>query len=432
MSSSVPARPGRHRRPLLVVAVACLMLLTACSLSSKDAKGGSSKSASTGGGYTQLSPGGTATSADQAALAALPKSVQGNYAGFWNSTRLGPNPYANWKPSKAPWKFCYSSTYQGNSWRVEGLDVAKSVVAQLKSKGLVDGDLLVTDANNSASLQATQINTLVQQGCDVILAMQPPSVGLCSAFNTALHSKVLVVAMQTGTDCTNVIQSDFGEYSTGAESAKWLADKAGGKGTVVMCDGIPGVAAAEARQAGAKKVFTDAGMTVAEITGQWTPSTVKSEMLKYLSTHQGTIAGVWDGGVCAVSVDQALQQAGKSVPYVTGFEGACSWLAAWKQSGKESIGFSQSAGQGVVEAMKVALRMLSGQQPKVNTLLYPLQRIDASNLGEYYKPGMKLTSTCNAQPVGDQSVPDSYYDALFTGGRTAPAFDSGLDSLPIS
>jgi hypothetical protein len=45
---------------------------------------------------------------------------------------------------------------------------------------------------------------------------------------------------------------------------------------------------------------------------------------------------------------------------------------------------------------------------------------------------MALTSTCNAQPVGNQSVPDTYYDALFTGGSPAPQFDSNLDSLPIS
>jgi ribose transport system substrate-binding protein len=432
MSRTVPATRGRHRGALPAVAIVSLMALTACSLSAKDATSASSAGTGNSGSYTTLSPGGSQTDADKAALAALPASVQDTYAGFWNSTRLGPNPYANWTPSAAPWKFCYSSAYQGNSWRVEGLDVARNIVAQLKTKGLVDGDLVVADANNSASLQATQINTMVQQGCDVILAMQPPSVGLCSAFNAARNSKVLVVAMQTGTDCTNIIQSDFGEYYTGAASAKWLVEKTGGKGTAVMCDGIPGVAAAEARQAGARKVFTDAGMTVQEITGQWTPSTVKSEMLKYLSTHQGAVAGVWDAGVCAVAVDQAFQQAGKSLPYVTGFEGACSWLAAWKQNGKESIGFSQSAGQGVVEAMKVALRMLSGQQPKVNTLLYPLQTIDASNFGKYYKNGMSLTSTCNAQPVGNQSVPGSYYDALFTGGKAAPVFDSNLDSLPIS
>jgi hypothetical protein len=81
--------------------------------------------------------------------------------------------------------------------------------------------------------------------------------------------------------------------------------------------------------------------------------------------------------------------------------------------------------------MKVALRMLSGQQPKVNTLLYPLQTIDGSNFSKYYQAGMALTSTCNAQPVGNQSVPDTYYDALFTGGNPAPEFDSNLDSLPI-
>jgi ABC-type sugar transport system substrate-binding protein len=297
---------------------------------------------------------------------------------------------------------------------------------------LVKGSLIVADANNSASLQATQIDNMVQQGCNVILAMQPPSVGLCSAFNTALQHHVIVVAMETGTACTDVIQSDFGEYNAGATSAKWLVQRTGGKGTVVMCDGIPGVAAAEARQAGALKVFTTAGMKVVQITGQWTPSIDKSQMLEYLSTHSGSPAGVWDGGTCAVSAVQALQQDGKSVKNVTGFEGACSWLSEWKQTGQSSIGFTQSGGQVTVEGMKIALRMLSGQKPIVNTLLYPLQEITSANFSKYYKKGMTLTSTCNAEPTGNQSVPGSYYNPLFTGGHAAPQFNANLDSLPIN
>ncbi|WP_432990611.1 substrate-binding domain-containing protein [Dactylosporangium sp. CA-233914] len=389
------------------------------------------ESSSSAAAYTELATGSAASAADEAALQKVPASARDAYAGFWQSTRLGPNPYADWSAPKAPWQFCYSSAYQGNSWRQEGLTVAQGIVDQLTGQGLVKGKLIVSDANNNASLQATQINTMVQKGCNVIFVMQPPTVGLCNAFEGARKAGALVVVMQTGTDCTNVMQSDFGAYHAGQTSAAWLVKKTGGKGTVVMCDGIPGVAAGEARQAGAAAVFKEAGLKVDHITGQWTPSTIKSQMLQYLSTNPGDVAGVWDGGVCAVPVTEAFEQAGRNLPWITGFEGACAWLANWKKTGKDSIGFTQGAGQGVVEAFKIALRMLAGQKPEFNTLLYPLQTIDGSNVDQYYNPAMTLNSACNAQPTGGEVVPASYYDDLFKGGNQPATFTSGLDKLPV-
>src|SRR5262249_52157504 len=95
-----------------------------------------------GSSYAEINAGQPANDAQQAALNALPESVQDNYAGYWNWMRLGPNPYANWTPPAPPWKFCYSSAFQGNDWRVEGLTVAQDVTNQLKGMGLIDGDLI--------------------------------------------------------------------------------------------------------------------------------------------------------------------------------------------------------------------------------------------------------------------------------------------------
>jgi hypothetical protein len=77
------------------------------------------------------------------------------------------------------------------------------------------------------------------------------------------------------------------------------------------------------------------------------------------------------------------------------------------------------------------MRMLAGQQPKYNTLLYPLAQIDSSNVDQYYKKGMTANSACNAQPADGESVSASYYDDLFTGGGTPDTFDANLASLPI-
>jgi hypothetical protein len=38
---------------------------------------------------------------------------------------------------------------------------------------------------------------------------------------------------------------------------------------------------------------------------------------------------------------------------------------------------------------------------------------------------------CSTQPVGGESVPDSYYDDLFEGGDPAPKLAPVLTTLPI-
>ncbi len=428
----------RKQSRVIALLVAVAFLATSCASSS----GGSSSGGSSGGNsgrsaadYTELTPGKPdPTPAQAAALAKyIPAALQKDSAGFWNWMRLGPNPYANWTPPKAPWQFCYSSAYQGNSWRVEGLEATKAAWQELKDQNLVKGSLIVADANNSATQQATQINNMVQQGCQVIFVMQPPSTGLCQAYTRANDKGVLVISMQTGTSCTDDIQVDFAEYAAGATTAQWLVGKLGGQGTVVECKGIPGVAASETRNAAAEKVFAaNPGIKVDSITSQWTASTGKSQMLQYLATHPGPVAGVWDGGTCAVPAGEALQQAGRPTPYITGFEGGCYWLAQVKESGKDSIGFPQSGGQASFAPFQIALRMLAGQKMKGNMILYPLPVIDASTFSDYYKSSYTTSSTCNAQPAGGEPMPSGFLDQLFTGGQTAAKVTSPLLTLGTS
>ncbi len=417
----------RTQLSIVSVLLAFAFILAACS-----------SSASTGGGtvssadYTQITTGQAHPDAAQAAALKkyIPEALQKDASGFWNWMRLGPNPYASWTPPKAPWQFCYSSAYQGNSWRVEGLTVAQDIWGQLKKKNLTKGSLITADANNSATQQATQIENMVQQGCQVIFVMQPPSTGECQAYQRAHQQGVLVISMETGTSCTTDIQMDFAEYAAGATTAQWLATQLHGKGNVVMCDGIPGVAASDTRQAAAVNVFKKyPGITVSSIYSQWTASTAKSQMLQYLTTHPQTVNGVWDGGTCAVPAYQALQQAGRPIPFITGFEGGCYWLAAVKQMNKPSIGFPQSGGQVTYMAFEIALRMLAGQKMKGNMVLYPLPTIDSSNFNQYYKSTDTINSTCSAQPLGGSPVPASFWSDLFTGGKTAASFTSPLSTL---
>lgn len=85
--------------------------------------------------YTQINAGQPATPAQQAALDALPQSVQDNYAGYWNWMRLGPNPYASWTPPSPPWKFCYSSASRATTGGLQVSPWPKTWLSNSEDKG---------------------------------------------------------------------------------------------------------------------------------------------------------------------------------------------------------------------------------------------------------------------------------------------------------
>jgi ribose transport system substrate-binding protein len=71
-------------------------------------------------------------------------------------------------------------------------------------------------------------------------------------------------------------------------------------------------------------------------------------------------------------------------------------------------------------ALQVAIRALSGQKPKVNTIYMPIPVITNANFKDYYKPGVTVQDTCWADPPDGRLVPDDYFDQFFTGWQPQP------------
>ena len=68
------------------------------------------------------------------------------------------------------------------------------------------------------------------------------------------------------------------------------------------------------------------------------------------------------------------------------------------------------------EAYAVAMRMLAGQQPSVNTVLFPLPEVTSDNFDDWYSSDMTESSTCYPQAPDGRIVPDSFIDSFFSGG----------------
>ena len=137
-----------------------------------------------------------------------------------------------------------------------------------------------------------------------------------------------------------------------------------------------------------------------DLYGMWTGAVAKSEMLKFLghasaSGRRGVVDGQHGGGV-----GQALEQAGRPVTIVTDVTNQCSFLAFWKGHKFSSLTMAQDGGPTGYEAFVPAIRIMSGQKPKVNTIFFPLPIITNDNIDDYYDPSMTVQSTCFRQRQG--------------------------------
>jgi ribose transport system substrate-binding protein len=357
----------------------------------------------------------TPTAEQKDALNQLPEALRPYYTGYWLLAKIGPNPYANWTPPKAPWKFCYNDSYQGNGWRQNALDKYKALVEDYKKKGLASGDLVVTNSNNDINVQLSQLNNLVREGCNVILSIPSSPTGLCSGIKDAHDKGILVVTVESPVVCPDAINVGFNEYFVAAKTAKWVADSLGGKGNVFLINGIPGLAPTAARHQAALDVLGNFPniKVIGEVEGQWTPSVVKTNTLKFLATHPQQIDGVVDSGLGAVSAWQAFEQSGRPLPKINGFVGECSYLAYVKEKNLPVYSTSQGGAAAVWTGFDVATRMLNGEKPVVSTLLMPLPEITPANFDQWHRPDMTVQSTCFAESPDGRRVSPEFLDQFF-------------------
>jgi len=365
----------------------------------------------------------TKTAAQPVGLSAVPTALQKYYKGFQYFLKMYPNPYANWTPPAPPWKFCYNDSYIGNLWRQESLATYKKLVGQLTEEGLAKGGLSVTESNNNANLQLSQLQTQIRSGCNVIISIPGTPTGLNSAIATARQKGILFIADEAAVTSPDAINVTFNDYYAQQQLDEWLFKEMGGKGNVIDVLGIPGetqtVASIAANKAELAKY--PGIKNLGDIYGNWTSSIVTEKVIQFLATHPQKVDGIIDAGASSLAAEQGLQQAGRPLAKTANYSGECAFLSFWKQNNLDTIAQSQGGAPALYESLHVALRMLAGQKPAVNSILYPLPVVTKATFNQYYKPSMNLQSTCYANPRSGKAVPDAFMNGLFKGGHPVTA-----------
>ncbi|WP_282798139.1 substrate-binding domain-containing protein [Streptomyces sp. CC224B] len=192
-------------------------------------------------------------------------------------------------------------------------------------------DLTVTDAQNDASQQANQLQNFTSGNMGAVVVNPVDSDAIGPAARAANKADIPVVAADRGVneaDVATLVASD--NAAGGRQAAKALADKLGGKGTVVVLQGTAGTSASRERGRGfAEGIRAFPGIeVVARQPADFDRAKGLDVMTNLLQGHPDVDGVFAENDEMALGAVKALgSKAGKSVS-VVGFDGTPDGLKA--------------------------------------------------------------------------------------------------------
>ncbi|PBC63694.1 transporter [Streptomyces sp. Tue6028] len=255
--------------------------------------------------------------------------------------------------------------------------------AQQEAKKL-GADLTVTDAQNDASQQANQLQNFTSSGVGSIIVNPVDSDAAGPAVRSANKADIPVVGVDRGVnkaDTAALVASD--NVAGGKLGAQALAEKLGGKGKIVILQGLAGTSASRERGAGfAEGLKAYPGIqVVARQPADFDRTKGLDVMTNLLQAHPD-IQGVFaENDEMALGAIKALgSKAGKSVS-VIGFDGTPDGLKA-VQAGTLYASVAQQPKELGRIAVENALKAAEGKKVE-ETVKVPVKVVTKENVAGF-------------------------------------------------
>ncbi|KAA9347162.1 sugar ABC transporter substrate-binding protein [Larkinella humicola] len=250
-----------------------------------------------------------------------------------------------------------------------------------------DVELITVDAERSALKQIEQVESFIAQKVDVII-MNPCEVEASSpAVTKALAANIPIINVNSETTAKPSAFIGSDDVESGRIAMKFIAEKLGGKGNVVMMHGYMGQAAQIKREQGAREILKQYPnlKLIAHQTGEWDRAKAMSLMENWIQSYGTTINAVFaqndEMGMGAV---KALTDAGlKEKVIVVSIDAIPDALQAVKKGTLDATVFQNAEQQGA-KAIETAIKIAKGEAYAKETLI-PFQLVTKENLAKFMK-----------------------------------------------
>ena len=248
-------------------------------------------------------------------------------------------------------------------------------------------ELIIVDAERSPLKQIEQVESFIAQKVDVII-MNPIEFEASSpAVTKALAAKIPIINVNSATSATPTAFVGSNDVESARIAMKYIVDKLGGKGNMVMIHGLMGQAAQLQREEGAKEVlkqFPDIKL-LAQQTGEWDRAKSMDLMQNWIQSYGDKINAVFahndEMGLGAV---KALQAAGLKDKVLVISVDAIKDALASVQKGELNATVFQNANQQGAGAIETAVK-IAKKQPFEKEVLIPFELVTKENVGKYLK-----------------------------------------------
>jgi ribose transport system substrate-binding protein len=259
-----------------------------------------------------------------------------------------------------------SNPFISSEYRTQMIQELKDINKEYVDKGVAN-DLVIESADTDVPGQIQQLQNLMNKGVDAILVNPGDVNGLNDTLKEACAKGIIVISVDQALDVPCVYNVGIDQKQWAETSAKWLAEKLGGKGNIVEIEGFPGHPANVARMDGVAEVLKNYPniKVLGKDTGKWDEATGQQVMSNFLASFPN-MDGYWTQDGMAIGAMQALLAANPAKwPVVVG-EGRCQFLQLWDQRLKDDPNFETIAvanPPGVSPTgLRIAVNMLQGKQ----------------------------------------------------------------------
>ena len=272
----------------------------------------------------------------------------------------------------APFTIGISNPFISSEYRTQMIDELIAVNQEYIDAG-IGTELVIESADTDVAGQIQQLQNLIAQDVDAILVNPGDVSGLNATLQEALDAGIVVISVDQELDVPGVYNVGIDQKAWAMTSARWLADKMGGEGDIVLIEGFPGHPANVARMEGVSEVLADyPGINVlATDTGRWDEATGQQVMSNFLSAYPN-LDGYWTQDGMAIGALQAVMAANPPEWPVAVGEGRCQFLNLWQEALEmnpefDSIAVANPPGVSPT-GLRIAVAMLQGKQLDESTL----------------------------------------------------------------
>ena len=284
----------------------------------------------------------------------------------------------------APHKIGILAPAVTHGWSAGVAYYAEQRCEELKAEGTID--YMIYTSSNSDEM-TTQLDDLILWGAEAIVAF-PQWTGMEVPIQNAINMGITVVNFDIEIAAEGVYRVSGDNYNMGEEGAKYIVDKIGPEGTVVILDVPTSGSVAELRQAGFLDTLAEIApnMEVLTYATQFTREAGLADMADILVANDHIDAVFSMDDETSIGALQAIREAGRTdIKVITGGGGCQEYFNMMPEYEDIWVQSALYSPDMVMEAVDMAVDILDGKEVE-QVMIIPTTVVDRTNYQDFIDP----------------------------------------------